>query len=256
MCAARGLRAADIPGPGDATARAEGPTVTVVDPYLETAHRPRSRLPGRSTSSSAARRCASTAPHRLVPGDRRRRPRGLGAPRPDGGDAGAGRREAGDRRPGARGLRRAPPRGRAAARRLRRRERADAYGAYSFNEHLAAELALAHILGNFSDGQYATIGVTHVPVPEWRIQPFLSIGTGVIRIQPGGHAGRHRGADRPGRLCRNRGARVSRAALHRARRIQGVRGLHGPRRERGRNRMESRIRIFLLSLALLASGCS
>ncbi len=60
------------------------------------------------------------------------------------------------------------------------------YGAYSFNEHLAAELALAHIMGNFSDGQYATIGVTHVPVPEWRIQPFLSMGTGVIRIRPEG----------------------------------------------------------------------
>jgi hypothetical protein len=60
------------------------------------------------------------------------------------------------------------------------------YGAYAFNEHLAAELALGHILGNFSDGQYATIGVTHVPVPEWRIQPFLSIGTGVIRIRPEG----------------------------------------------------------------------
>lgn len=60
------------------------------------------------------------------------------------------------------------------------------YGAYAFNEHLAAELALAHILGNFSDGQYATIGVTHVPVPEWRIQPFLSIGTGVLRIRPEG----------------------------------------------------------------------
>jgi hypothetical protein len=60
------------------------------------------------------------------------------------------------------------------------------YGAYAFNEHLAAELAISHILGNFSDGQYATIGVTHVPMPEWRVQPFLSIGTGVIRIQPEG----------------------------------------------------------------------
>ena len=61
-----------------------------------------------------------------------------------------------------------------------------AYGAYAFNEHLAAELALSHIIGNFSDGQYATVGVTHVPLPEWRIQPFLSIGTGVMRIQPKG----------------------------------------------------------------------
>jgi hypothetical protein len=60
------------------------------------------------------------------------------------------------------------------------------YGAYSFNEHLAAELAFGHVLGDFSDGQYATLGVTHVPMPEWRIQPFLSIGTGVIRIRPEG----------------------------------------------------------------------
>lgn len=60
------------------------------------------------------------------------------------------------------------------------------YGSYAFNEHLAGEVALSHLLGNFSDGQYATIGVSHVPVPEWRIQPFLSIGTGVINIQPKG----------------------------------------------------------------------
>ena len=60
------------------------------------------------------------------------------------------------------------------------------YGAWAFNEHLAAEVAASHILGDFSDGQYLTIGLTHVPVPEWRIQPFLSIGTGVIRIQPDG----------------------------------------------------------------------
>jgi uncharacterized protein YgiM (DUF1202 family) len=60
------------------------------------------------------------------------------------------------------------------------------YGAYAFNEHLSGELALSHLLGNFSDGQLATVGVTHVPRPDWRIQPFLSIGTGVIRIQPKG----------------------------------------------------------------------
>ncbi len=60
------------------------------------------------------------------------------------------------------------------------------YGAYAFNQHLAGEFAISHLLGNFSDGQLATIGVTHVPVPEWRIQPFLSIGTGAIRIRPKG----------------------------------------------------------------------
>ena len=61
-----------------------------------------------------------------------------------------------------------------------------AYGAYAFNAHLSGELALSHVLGNFSDGQIATLGVTHVPRPDWRIQPFISLGTGFIRIDPKG----------------------------------------------------------------------
>jgi hypothetical protein len=61
-----------------------------------------------------------------------------------------------------------------------------AYGAYAFNGHLSGELAVSQLLGNFSDGLMATLGVTHVPRPDWRIQPFFSIGTGYINIQPKG----------------------------------------------------------------------
>jgi hypothetical protein len=61
-----------------------------------------------------------------------------------------------------------------------------AYGAYAFNAHLSGEVSASHILGSFSDGEAAAIGVTHVPVPEWRVQPFLSMGTGMIRIRPKG----------------------------------------------------------------------
>jgi hypothetical protein len=61
-----------------------------------------------------------------------------------------------------------------------------AYGAYAFNAHLSGEIALSHLLGNFSDGQIASIGVTHVPRPDWRIQPFFSLGTGMLRVQPKG----------------------------------------------------------------------
>lgn len=61
-----------------------------------------------------------------------------------------------------------------------------AYGAYAFNAHLSGELALSHVLGNFSDGQIATLGVSHVPRPDWRIQPLISLGTGFIRIEPKG----------------------------------------------------------------------
>ena len=59
-----------------------------------------------------------------------------------------------------------------------------AYGAYAFNPHLAGEIRLSHLLGSSSDGQLAAIGLTHVFRPDWRIQPFVSIGTGAIRIQP------------------------------------------------------------------------
>jgi uncharacterized protein YgiM (DUF1202 family) len=59
-----------------------------------------------------------------------------------------------------------------------------AYGAYAFNPHLAAELRLSQLLGNSSDGQILALGLTHVFRPDWRIQPFVSIGTGMIRIQP------------------------------------------------------------------------
>jgi len=58
------------------------------------------------------------------------------------------------------------------------------YGAYAFNPQLAVELRLSQLLGDFSDGQIATLGLAHVFRPDWRAQPFAAIGTGVIRIQP------------------------------------------------------------------------
>jgi len=60
----------------------------------------------------------------------------------------------------------------------------NAFGAWSFSKHLAAELNLAQILGNTSDGWYATVNVTHTFVPEWRVSPFFSLGTGIIQVNP------------------------------------------------------------------------
>jgi len=60
----------------------------------------------------------------------------------------------------------------------------NAYGSWSFSKHLAAELNLAQILGNTSDGWYATVNVTHTFVPEWRVSPFFSLGTGIIEVNP------------------------------------------------------------------------
>jgi uncharacterized protein YgiM (DUF1202 family) len=58
------------------------------------------------------------------------------------------------------------------------------YGSFSFNSQLAAELAVGQFLGKFSNGVTADIGLTHVLAPEWRISPFLMLGTGYVHIQP------------------------------------------------------------------------
>ncbi len=58
------------------------------------------------------------------------------------------------------------------------------YGSFSFNSQLAAELSLGQFLGRFSNGTVADLGLTHVLVPEWRLSPFLMIGTGLVHISP------------------------------------------------------------------------
>lgn len=59
-----------------------------------------------------------------------------------------------------------------------------AYGSYSFNSQLAVELSVGQFLGNASNGTLADIGLTHTFVPEWRLQPFVSLGTGIVHIEP------------------------------------------------------------------------
>src|SRR5262245_48161985 len=58
------------------------------------------------------------------------------------------------------------------------------YGAYAFNQQLAAELDASHVLGEFSNSFLVTLGLTHVFVAEWRASPFVSIGTGLIHTEP------------------------------------------------------------------------
>lgn len=58
------------------------------------------------------------------------------------------------------------------------------YGSYSFNSQLAAELSVGQFLGNASNGTTVDLGLTHVFVPEWRLSPFVMLGTGIVRIEP------------------------------------------------------------------------
>jgi hypothetical protein len=59
-----------------------------------------------------------------------------------------------------------------------------AFGGYAFSDNLSIELTLNHILGEFSNGYSATLGLMHVFVPEWRVSPYFTLGTGVIYTKP------------------------------------------------------------------------
>lgn len=58
------------------------------------------------------------------------------------------------------------------------------YGAFYFNNQLAAELSVGQFLGKYSNGVAADLGLAHVIAPEWRLTPFLTIGTGVRHVEP------------------------------------------------------------------------
>jgi len=59
-----------------------------------------------------------------------------------------------------------------------------AFGGYAFSENLSIELTVNHILGEFSNGASATLGLMHVFVPEWRLSPYFTLGTGLIYTDP------------------------------------------------------------------------
>ena len=59
-----------------------------------------------------------------------------------------------------------------------------AFGAYSLTDNMKVELSLAQYLGDASSGYKAEAGITHVLFPEWRLSPFIGIGTGVVYTEP------------------------------------------------------------------------
>lgn len=56
--------------------------------------------------------------------------------------------------------------------------------ALSFNEQLQLELTGSQFLGDASNGYAAEVGLAHVYRPDWRLSPLLTLGGGVIRIEP------------------------------------------------------------------------
>jgi Bacterial SH3 domain len=58
------------------------------------------------------------------------------------------------------------------------------YLARSFNSQLGLEAAVGQYLGKFSDGITGDLGFVHVIAPEARASPFLTIGLGLVHIEP------------------------------------------------------------------------
>jgi opacity protein-like surface antigen len=58
------------------------------------------------------------------------------------------------------------------------------FGGYAFSDNLSIELTAAHILGDVSNGYLGSIGLMHLFVPEWRVSPYFTLGTGVLHVKP------------------------------------------------------------------------
>ena len=59
-----------------------------------------------------------------------------------------------------------------------------AYSSLAFNSQMAVEAAVGQFLGRYSNGVTADIGLIHEPMPQWRLSPFLSLGIGVLHVEP------------------------------------------------------------------------
>jgi hypothetical protein len=59
-----------------------------------------------------------------------------------------------------------------------------AYAGYHFTRNLAVELWASDLSGDFSDGWMVHADLVHQPFPEWRLSPFVALGTGILHVQP------------------------------------------------------------------------
>ncbi|MFK8053757.1 MAG: SH3 domain-containing protein [Woeseiaceae bacterium] len=58
------------------------------------------------------------------------------------------------------------------------------YGGYSLTRNLSIELWGAQLIGNFTNGWLGTANIVHETWPEWRVSPYFTLGTGVVRTEP------------------------------------------------------------------------
>lgn len=58
------------------------------------------------------------------------------------------------------------------------------YGAYAPHPKLSVELSASKIFSEFADAEMANLSLAAHPFPNWRVSPFFTLGTGIIRTNP------------------------------------------------------------------------
>lgn len=58
------------------------------------------------------------------------------------------------------------------------------YLGFALTPNISLQLEGTQILGDFSDGLMGTANILMFPFPSWRVSPFFTIGTGIIRTEP------------------------------------------------------------------------
>ncbi len=58
------------------------------------------------------------------------------------------------------------------------------YAGYALTRNILLQIEAAKILGDFSDGEMFNASIVMTPFPEWRVAPFVTVGTGVIHVKP------------------------------------------------------------------------
>lgn len=55
---------------------------------------------------------------------------------------------------------------------------------YRFTKNLSTEIRFAQNTGQYSDSQIVALAILHQPFPDWRVSPFIGIGSGTLKTMP------------------------------------------------------------------------
>lgn len=58
------------------------------------------------------------------------------------------------------------------------------YGGYAMTQNFSVNVSLSRLFSDFASGQMFSTGLVLHPFPDWRVSPYFSLGTGIIKRNP------------------------------------------------------------------------